>query len=70
MTNRDIIQTGHSLAEKIDNDTNKILCLECGGKGFYLLVQAENRRGEFVHCEYCEKGFKYIKRGLKEHGKS
>jgi len=64
------IQTGHNLTEKIDNDTNKILCLECGGKGFYLLVQVGNTRGECVYCEYCEKGFKYIKREVKEHGKS
>jgi len=62
MSQQDIIQTGHNFAEVIDRKTNKILCVECGGKGFYLLVQVENRRGEFVHCEYCEKGFKYIKR--------
>jgi len=64
-----IILTGHSFAEKIDNDTNKVLCVECGGKGFYLLVQVGNTKGELVSCE-CEKGFKYLKRGLKGHGKS
>jgi len=56
------------LKEKIDSKTNKILCVECGGKGFYLLVQASNRKGELVQCEYCEKGFKYIKRELKDYG--
>jgi len=65
MTNQTIIQTGHNFTEKIDKETNKILCLECGGKGFYLLVQNGNTKGELVHCEYCEKGFKYIKRGVK-----
>jgi len=70
MTQRDLIQTGHSLKEKIDSKTNKVLCVECGGKGFYLLVQASNRKGELVECEYCEKGFKYIKRELKDYGKS
>jgi len=68
MTNQRLIQTGHSFAEKIDSKTHKILCVECGGKGFYLLVQAQNRRGEFVNCEYCERGFKYIKRELKDYG--
>jgi len=43
--------------------------VECGGKGYYLLVQVGNTKGEIVNCE-CEKGFKYLKRGLKEHGKS
>jgi len=63
MSKQDIILTGHNFSEKIDSQTSKILCLECGGKGFYLLVQAANRIGEFVNCEYCENGFKYIKRG-------
>jgi len=68
MSKQDLILTGHNYLEKIDEKTNKVLCVECGGKGFYLLVQASNRIGEFVHCEYCEKGFKYIKRGLKVNG--
>jgi len=68
MNNNRLIQTGHSFAEPIDKETNKVLCVECGGKGFYLLVQASNRIGEFVNCEYCEKGFKYIKRGKKVDG--
>jgi len=70
MTSQRLILTGHNFTEKIDKEVNKILCVECGGKGFYLLVQASNRRGEFVNCEYCEKGFKYIKRELKDYGKS
>jgi len=69
MSQQDIIQTGHNFSEKIDSQTSKILCVECGGKGFYLLVSAYNKIGEFVYCEYCEKGFKYIKREVKEHGK-
>jgi len=65
---QNIIQTGHSFAEKIDEKTNKILCVECGGKGFYLLVQVGCKKGEIVSCEMCEEGFKYIKRGLKTRG--
>jgi len=57
----DTIRIGHSFAEKIDEQTNKVLCVECGGKGFYLLLQFGNSKGEIVNCE-CEKGFKYIKR--------
>jgi len=68
MSSKDLIQTGHSFAEKIDSKTNKVLCMECGGKGFYLLVQVGNHKGELVACDYCEKGFKYIKREVKEHG--
>jgi len=62
MSKMELILTGHNYLEKIDSKTNKILCVECGGKGFYLLVQVGNTRGECVNCEYCEKGFKYIKR--------
>jgi len=57
----------------VDKDTIKQLCVNCGGKGFYLLMQGfPNKRdphakGEIIPCE-CEEGFKY-KRGLKEnHG--
>jgi len=67
---QNIIQTGLNCAEKIDERTNKILCVECGGKGFYLLVHVGNKKGEIVSCEMCEEGFKYIKRGLKRYGKS
>jgi len=69
MSQQELILTGHNFFEKQDAKTNKILCLECGGKGFYLLVSSQSRRGEFVNCEYCEKGFKYIERGLDFNGK-
>jgi len=67
---KNIIQTGHNFSERIDESTNKILCVECGGKGFYLLVYVGNKKGEIVSCEMCEEGFKYQKRGLMRHGKS
>ena len=58
------IQIGHSNYERIDNDTIKILCVACGGKGYYLLMQGfptdTNAKGEIVSCD-CEKGFKYSK---------
>jgi len=65
---KNIIQIGHNFAEKIDEQTNKILCVSCGGKGFYLLMHFGTNKGEFVSCEMCEKGFKYIKRDLKNYG--
>jgi len=65
---QNLIKIGHSFKEKIDEQTDKILCVECGGKGFYLLVQVGNTKGELVSCE-CEEGFKYLKRGLKGNGK-
>jgi len=68
MSKKRLILTGLNFVEKISNDTNKILCVECGGKGFYLLIQNGNTKGELVNCEYCEKGFKYIKRELKDYG--
>jgi len=67
---KNIILTGHNFAEKIDEKTNKILCVTCGGKGFYLLMYNATHKGEFVNCEMCEKGFKYIKRELNQYGKS
>jgi len=63
----DIIQTGHSFTEKIDDLTNKILCVTCGGKGFYLLCVYGETKGEIVSCEKCEQGFKY-QSILKNHG--
>jgi len=66
---KNIIQIGHSFAERIDKETNKVLCVECGGKGFYLLIQNGNTKGELVGCE-CEKGFKYFKGELNNHGQS
>jgi len=66
------IPIGHNCFERIDQQTIKQLCVECGGKGFYLLMQGfpnplnTNRQGEIVACE-CENGFKYSKM-IKEHG--
>jgi len=62
------ILTAHEFTEKVDNTTNKILCVSCGGKGFYLLCNAFDHKGELVSCEMCEKGFRYVQRGL-NHGK-
>jgi len=64
MNNQTLIQTGHEFREKIDNNTNKILCVSCGGKGFYLLCNFWNKKGELVSCEMCEKGFKYEKKEI------
>jgi len=61
------VPIGHDLVEKIDDLTHKILCVTCGGKGFYLLCTIGNKKGEIVSCEMCEQGFKY--QGiLKNHG--
>ncbi len=62
-----IILTGHKLYEKIDDKTKKVLCVTCGGKGFYLLCSIYDHKGELVSCD-CENGFKY-KAILKNHGK-
>jgi len=56
---QNIIRIGHNFAEKIDDKTNKILCVTCGGKGFYLLCSIWNHKGELVSCEDCEEGFRY-----------
>ncbi len=57
------IQIGHSKYEKIDEQTVKTLCVQCGGKGFYLLMQGFpsdiKSKGELVGCDECEQGFKY-----------
>jgi len=54
-----------------------MLCVECGGKGFYLLMQGfpdpKNPRnivgkGEIVSCDMCESGFKYFEELEKEDG--
>ena len=49
-----------------------MLCVSCGGKGFYLLLHGfpgdHNAPGEIVACNECEKGFKYSKLGIDEHG--
>ena len=45
-----------------------MLCVRCGGKGFYLLMQGfpgdKNPKGEIVACDECEKGFKYSQLGI------
>ena len=60
----------------MDQTTIKQLCVNCGGKGFYLLMQGfpdpKNPRnikgkGEIIPCD-CEDGFKYSKRLDEEHG--
>ena len=35
-----------------------MLCVSCGGKGFYLLVTVGNTKGVITPCD-CEDGFKY-----------
>jgi len=62
------ILTAHKFGEKIDNSTNKILCVTCGGKGYYLLIEYGSHNGELVYCEACEKGFRYVERDP-NHGK-
>ena len=50
-----------------------MLCVNCGGKGFYLLMQGfpskslRGRQGEIVACN-CEKGFKYSQLGIDDNG--
>jgi len=67
MSSNRIILTGHEFTEKIDKETDKVLCMECGGKGFYLLIQFGNTKGELISCD-CEQGFKYRKKELDCHG--
>jgi len=57
-----LILTGHEFTEKIDDKTNKILCVTCGGKGFYLLMNYWTDKGEIVNCDLCELGFRYGKK--------
>jgi len=49
-----------------------MLCVSCGGKGFYLLMQGfpgdNNASGEIVACDECEKGFKYSQLSDDKHG--
>ena len=59
MSKQRLILTGHEFREKLDSITDKILCVTCGGKGFYLLCTYGNHKGELVNCEMCEKGFRY-----------
>jgi len=39
----------------------KMLCVSCGGKGFYLLMYNGDHKGVITPCEECEDGFKYSK---------
>ncbi len=68
-------KTGHDLFEQHDKDTLKTICVECGGKGFYLLMHGfpdpKNPRdikgkGEVIPCS-CEDGFIYQKM-IQEYG--
>jgi len=50
--------------EQIDDQINRQLCLQCGGKGYYIEIFAdpETRKPykvEKVSCEVCESGFIY-----------
>lgn len=60
------IQIGHNFSEKIDENTSKVLCVSCGGKGFYLEIVGMDTKGELVSCLDCEKGFRYGKREIQE----
>ncbi len=65
--------TTHNLYERIDASTIKQLCVSCGGKGFYLLIEGTpdgsgHQSGQIVFCEECEDGFKYSKSLVEDHG--
>jgi len=62
MSSNQLILTGHKFAEKIDDKTQKILCVTCGGKGYYALLDYWTKKGEIVNCDQCENGFRYGKR--------
>jgi len=47
-----------------------MLCVSCGGKGFYLLITMGDKKGELQACEECEDGFKYSKMLEEYNGKS
>jgi len=60
------ILIAHNSYEKIDKETIKMLCVSCGGKGFYLLIdgfpgEKINPKGSIIPCQECEDGFKYSK---------
>jgi len=67
-----MLNLGVDLYEQHDKDTIKQVCVSCGGKGFYLLIQGvpgiNEAKGVLVECEECENGFKYRKL-LENHGK-
>lgn len=53
-----------NLVEKIDGKTEKQLCRQCGGKGFYIHNWADFDtkkiyKSEKVSCLVCEGGFIY-----------
>jgi len=50
--------------ERIDDQTYKSVCRQCGGKGYYLHQNYDLTRGvidkqEIVNCDQCESGFIY-----------
>ena len=66
------ILIGHSCYEQVEKDTIKQLCVSCGGKGYYLLIQGipgiNKPKGVITPCEECEDGFKYSKSLVEDHG--
>ncbi len=47
-----------------------MLCVRCGGKGYYLLINGFpgiHNKGEIVFCGECEKGFNYTFE-IEDHG--
>jgi len=53
-----------NLIEKIDSQTFKQLCRQCGGKGYYIhqnfdLTSKIITKSEIVNCDKCESGFIY-----------
>jgi len=72
MTAQAIVWTGHNLYEQHDNNTIKQLCVQCGGKGIYLLIHGvpgiNEPKGVLTPCEECEDGFKYSKMLKEDHG--
>lgn len=58
--------------EQHDKNTIKQLCVSCGGKGFYLLIEGIpginiNPKGVITPCEECEDGFKYKRAAVDMH---
>jgi len=60
----------------VDKDTIKQLCVSCGGKGFFLLMQGfpnasnQSKKGEIMFCDQCEDGFKYSRMIKNPYGSS
>jgi len=59
--------------EQHDQNTIKQLCVSCGGKGFYLLIQGvpggKQTKGILTACD-CEDGFIYKKMMSEDNGKT